>query len=329
MSSSRRINSIVSSVALLGLLFWGLVPGIARAEEDCSPADLSTAFYDDFYPGSKWARAGEKAIITWTLKSPLIYNESTTREPTEAEAATIRQGISSWDLQLETVEFQESVSDAALLTIGWVPMSSGITQAGALGYWNAWWSGSLIRNKATIKLRDNSLISRDVAALLLAVQHEVGNVLGLGDIVPTSAFDSVQEDPWPDLSPRAVLSEFDVRMIRTLYSESTCPSTFYKGTPAVTPTPTPTPTPTASETPTPTPSPSPVFATVTAKQKKSLNKKFSSCKALNAVFPGGIASTKGSVNSGSKTKYLAVIHSGTYKLNKSLDRDKDLITCER
>lgn len=329
MRSSRRINSIVSSVALLGLLFWGLVPGMARAEEDCSPADLSTVFYDDYYPGTKWARAGEKAVITWTIKSQTVFNESITREPTEAEVATIRQGISSWDLQLETVEFQESLSDAALLTIGWVQMSSGITQAGALGYWNAWWSGSLIRNKATIKLRDNSLISRDVAALLLAVQHEVGNVLGLGDIVPTDAFDSVQEDPWPDLSPRAVLSEFDVRMIRTLYSESTCPSTFYKGTPAVTPTPTPTPTPTVTATPTPTPSPSPVFATVTAKQKKSLNKKFLSCKALNAVFPGGIAATKGSVNSGAKTKYLAVIHSGTYKLNKSLDRDKDLITCER
>jgi hypothetical protein len=302
---------------------------MARAEEDCSPADLSTVFYDDYYPGTKWARAGEKAVITWTIKSQTVFNESITREPTEAEVATIRQGISSWDLQLETVEFQESLSDAALLTIGWVQMSSGITQAGALGYWNAWWSGSLIRNKATIKLRDNSLISRDVAALLLAVQHEVGNVLGLGDIVPTDAFDSVQEDPWPDLSPRAVLSEFDVRMIRTLYSESTCPSTFYKGTPAVTPTPTPTPTPTVTATPTPTPSPSPVFATVTAKQKKSLNKKFLSCKALNAVFPGGIAATKGSVNSGAKTKYLAVIHSGTYKLNKSLDRDKDLITCER
>lgn len=325
MRPSRRINSIVSGVALLGLLFWGLVPGMARAEEDCSPSDLSTTFYDDYYPGTKWARAGEKAIITWTLKSPLIYNESITREPSEAEAATIRRGVSSWDEQLESVEFQEIESDPASMTIGWVAMSRGITQAGALGYWNAWWSGDLIRNRATIKLRDNSLISRDAAALLLAVQHEVGNVLGLGDILPTDAFNSVQEDPWPDLSPRAVLSDFDVRMIRTLYSESTCPSTFYKGTP----TPTPTPTPTSSETPTPAPSPSPVFATVTAKQKKSLNKKFSSCKALNAVFPGGIAATKGSVNSGAKTKYLAVIHSGTYKLNKSLDRDKDLITCER
>jgi hypothetical protein len=312
---------------MISVLFWGLVPGMARAEEDCTPADLSTVFYDDYYAGTKWARAGEKAVITWTLKSPLIYNESITREPTEAEATTIRQGVSSWDLQLESVEFQEIANDPASMTIGWVSMTRGITQAGALGYWNAWWDGDRIRNRASIKLRDNSLISRDASALLLAVQHEVGNVLGLGDIVPTAAFDSVQEDPWPDLSPRVVLSEFDVRMIRTLYSESTCPSTFYKGEPTATPTPTPTPT--VSETPTPTPSPSPVFAKVTAKQKKSLNKKFSSCKALNTVFPGGIASTKESVNSGSKTKYLAVIHAGTYKLNKSLDRDKDLITCER
>lgn len=325
MSSSRRTNSIASSVALLGLLFWVLVPGTARAEEDCTPADLSTVFYDDYYAGTKWSRAGEKVVITWTLKSPLIYNESITREPTEAEAAIIRQGISSWDQQLESVEFQEISSDPASMTIGWVSMTSGISQAGALGYWNAWWNGDLIRNRATIKLRDNSLISRDASALLLAVQHEVGNVLGLGDIAPTDGFNSVQEDPWPDLSPRAVLSDFDVRMIRTLYGESTCPSSFYKGTP----TPTPTPTPTVSETPTPRPSPSPVFATLTAKQKRSLNKKFSSCKALNAVFPGGIASTKGAVNSGAKTKYRAVVHSGTYQLNRSLDRDKDLIICER
>ena len=310
---------------MISVLFWALVPGMARAEEDCTPADLSTVFYDDYYAGTKWARAGEKALITWTLKSAMVYNESITREPTEAEAVTIRQGITTWDQQLESVEFQEISSDPATLTIGWVSMTSGISQAGALGYWNAWWNGDLIRNRATIKLRDNSLISRDASALLLAVQHEVGNVLGLGDIVPTAAFNSVQEDPWPDLSPRAVLSDFDVRMIRTLYGESTCPSTFYKSTPAATPT----PTPTVSESPNPASSASPVFATVTAMQKKSLNKKFSSCKALNAVFPGGIASTKAAVNSGAKSKYLAVIHSGTYKLNKSLDRDKDLITCER
>jgi hypothetical protein len=59
-----------------------------------------------------------------------------------------------------------------------------------------------------------------------AVQHELGNVLGLGDIKPTNDFASTQEDSWQPPYGPVPLSDYDTGMIRQLYGESTCPSTF-------------------------------------------------------------------------------------------------------
>jgi hypothetical protein len=59
-----------------------------------------------------------------------------------------------------------------------------------------------------------------------AVQHELGNVLGLGDIKPTKDIASTQEDSWQPPYGPIPLSDYDTGMIRQLYGESTCPSTF-------------------------------------------------------------------------------------------------------
>lgn len=58
-------------------------------------------------------------------------------------------------------------------------------------------------------------------------------------------------------------------------------------------------------------------------------KKFSNCAALNKVYPGGVALSRSSVNRGGTVKYSPKVSSTVYKENKSKDRDRDGIACER
>jgi hypothetical protein len=60
-----------------------------------------------------------------------------------------------------------------------------------------------------------------------------------------------------------------------------------------------------------------------------VTKKFANCKALNRVYPGGVARSGSVSNSGGATKYSPTVSSRVYKENKSKDRDHDGIACER
>jgi hypothetical protein len=74
-----------------------------------------------------------------------------------------------------------------------------------------------------------------------------------------------------------------------------------------------------------------VFATVTPSSGSIslMEKKFSNCAALNAVYPGGVAKNSKVTNKGGATDYSPAIKPKVYKANASKDRDKDGIACER
>ena len=57
-------------------------------------------------------------------------------------------------------------------------------------------------------------------------------------------------------------------------------------------------------------------------------KKFKNCTELNKVYPGGVA-LPGAVNAGGATKKEPKYDKALYTANKSSDRDKDGIACER
>lgn len=57
-------------------------------------------------------------------------------------------------------------------------------------------------------------------------------------------------------------------------------------------------------------------------------KKFKNCTELNKVYPGGVA-LPGAVNAGGATKQEPKYDKALYTANKSLDRDKDGIACEK
>ncbi|USK71785.1 excalibur calcium-binding domain-containing protein [Peribacillus asahii] len=66
--------------------------------------------------------------------------------------------------------------------------------------------------------------------------------------------------------------------------------------------------------------------TVDAKEKVV---SFKNCKEMNKVYKGGVAQSSKVTNKGGKTKYKPHVSKAIYDKNKSKDRDKDGIACER
>ena len=63
-------------------------------------------------------------------------------------------------------------------------------------------------------------------------------------------------------------------------------------------------------------------------QSNAAAKKFKNCTELNKVYPGGVA-LPGAVNAGGVTKKEPKYDKTLYIANKSSDRDKDGIACEK
>lgn len=72
----------------------------------------------------------------------------------------------------------------------------------------------------------------------------------------------------------------------------------------------------------------PVFFNISNSQAQAAPIKFKNCTELNKVYPGGVA-IPGAVNMGGTTKKVPHYDAKLYKANKSSDRDKDGIACEK
>ena len=71
-----------------------------------------------------------------------------------------------------------------------------------------------------------------------------------------------------------------------------------------------------------------VVAVASSTQSNAAAKKFKNCTELNKVYPGGVA-LPGAVNAGGATKKEPKYDKALYTANKSSDRDKDGIACEK
>jgi hypothetical protein len=69
------------------------------------------------------------------------------------------------------------------------------------------------------------------------------------------------------------------------------------------------------------------FGSVDVAEAKA--KTYKNCTELNKVYKGGVAKSSKVKNKGGKTKYKPFVSLELYNANKSKDRDKDGIACER
>lgn len=241
----KTLKMIIGGFTVFFLSAGIVVASSSKAQaEECPTYDFNQVFYEDYYPGSVWAIQGNQRVITWTTKASQVFEEQVVRPLTADEELWVIDALQSWDSVLTNISFQQSEQNASAdLTIGYTALDSTPNQIGATGYWNAWWGGDSLRYRATIRLKATSSFLSTKEGFIHALQHEVGNVLGLGDIRPTADLESKQEDPWQAPYGTIPLSTFDIGLVRQLYGESTCPSSWAP----LLPTPTPIPTPVASK----------------------------------------------------------------------------------
>lgn len=195
-----------------------MFPVNAYASENCPTYSFSSIFYDDYYPGTKW----NIKEISWSASSLQIDGMAVIRKFSDDEINSIRIGIKSWDDALDSISFKE-VSSSANINIGLINLNSWLA-----GYWYSNWDANLSRQSGYIKINPNSTFFKSKDGFIHSIQHEIGNILGLGDIKPNEKIISVLEDPFQDFYGNPVLGDFDTGLVRQLYNESTCPSSFLK-----------------------------------------------------------------------------------------------------
>jgi len=167
------------------------LPNPVASAEECPTYDFQKLFYTDYYPGTKWDNRSGIRDITWSTNAPVIIDEKVSRSFTIEEVTWLRDAFQSWDDALETLKFTEiPSSNQAEIVIGFVDLVSAPNSPSAASYWNSWWIDNW-RNRSTIKLRvSETWWFNDKNQFIHAVQHELGNVLGLGDIAPSAEFTS-------------------------------------------------------------------------------------------------------------------------------------------
>jgi hypothetical protein len=134
----------------------------------------------------------------------------------------LKEAFQSWDDALDSVSFQQiNAGSNADIKIGW-------TQVLQLDYETLFQvrTAQPVRTNASIELKTGSVFLIFKENFIQAVQADIGHILGMGYINPSTEFESVME--WPFQAPygQVPLGEFDVSLIRAIYSESTCPSSF-------------------------------------------------------------------------------------------------------
>ena len=197
--------------------------------------NLDKVFYDDYH-GVKWETSPDSIrLITWSgendslrIATGGVKNATAHLDP---YMNNLRKAFSVWDDSIDRIEFVETnIGNSADITVA---ITDGLDTD---GYWSSTWDRNKYITKSTIELI-NSLGDE---LLMTTAMHEIGNVLGLGDIEPSLNYQSVQEDPFPEYFNGNELWSYDKQLINVIYPN-------FAGEPVPTPTPTPTPTTTPTQ----------------------------------------------------------------------------------
>ena len=217
----KRLLVLISAT----LLLYSLPQmSTASAQEICRTFNFNQTFNFGYNSDSPtWTSPGVKRVITWVaLDSGELNGKKIQRSFGTQHLGWIREAFQSWDDALDSISFQEiNTGVNADIKIGW-------TQVLQLDYESLFQvkTAQPTRSDASIELKNGSVFLIFKENFIQAVQSDIGHILGMGYISPSSDFESVME--WPFQAPysKAPLGEFDVSLIRAIYSESTCPSTF-------------------------------------------------------------------------------------------------------
>ncbi|MDA9905012.1 peptidylprolyl isomerase [Hyphomicrobiales bacterium] len=179
-------------------------------------------FFRDYY-SVKW-ETSDTTIKTITYSFPNEKIKTTTNGETrdltrnfsDAEKLLINNSIKAWDDAIDKIQFKLVNDDLdANITFGLTYIDGS---GGTADIWSAGLNSGLL-SYAIIEIEAEDISSEN--SLFQKIIHSIGNVLGFGDIEATNSLISVMEIPNSGAySENFTLSDYDVAMIKTLYSES-------------------------------------------------------------------------------------------------------------
>ena len=173
-------------------------------------------FYEDFY-GIRWTEAIAPVTVTWsivntTLVLPFGGDTAEAVQDSTPYLDVFSRAFDLWDNALNSVTFQlteeGNAADVALAI-------TALDGRDVDGWWTASWIDGFF-TEAAIQFAPSGISNGD---LLTTALHEIGNILGLGDIRPTTSLRSVMEDPFPEYFSGDALWADDVDLIRSYYGE--------------------------------------------------------------------------------------------------------------
>ena len=187
----------------------------------CATVDLNSLFFDDYFPNTRWSSAESVRTIRWSSGAMHIANNPVTRPFTANERGIVQTAFSMWDEALDSINFIEVTDkESPEIIIAWTAIDDFPSLGGR---WTSNWNSQNLRYMGTVRINQNDpWVAAAESNFFHIVLHELGNVLGMGDIASRADIESVQEDPMqPPFGPKT-LSGFDRRIIRQIYGESTC-----------------------------------------------------------------------------------------------------------
>lgn len=223
MSALKTVGVWLTSLAMV----MGMSTAAQAYDDDggsspqrCQAKNFDTLFFEDYYPEGRTWVSNQPVTITWSDEASSIEGSNVTRGFDEQESIALEEALDSWASETELISFSKASSPSnAQLLIGYTDFSN--VPINADGYWTSYWRNS-IRYKGTIRFDVTNEDFQNIEFFKQAALHEIGNVLGLGDIRPNLGYESVMNDPWVKNYPSP--TAFDGELLRQITGEELCPS---------------------------------------------------------------------------------------------------------
>lgn len=206
-----------------------MIPVNVHAEE-CKKFDLDTVFawgYVKEFP--TWTSPGKTRVIKWSaLSTGESLNGKSIQSNFGSRINWLREAFDGWDQALDSIIFLEvAPNENPEIKIGY----TNILELDYVSLFKVWPdttnpANEGIRTRATIEFKYDASFLIPKQNFMQSAQFEIGRVLGLGYLKPQDSFVSVMEYPWQAPYEQLPLGEYDVALVRALYGESTCPSSF-------------------------------------------------------------------------------------------------------
>lgn len=179
--------------------------------------NLDDLFYEDYYGASWKVPSSDIRRITWSTVDEEIRLPNGDYDKVVAPIAEhildIRNAFDAWGKAIDDLRFIETKEgNSADITLAITDLGDGNS-----GYWNYSWDKNKNIIEGTIRFNASRLAN---GYFLTTAMHEIGNILGLGDLHGSSDYKSVQEDPFPEKFYGNQLWDFDAQMINTIYPNS-------------------------------------------------------------------------------------------------------------